>query len=81
MHRLDHHYGVVDHNRDGEHESRKGDKVDGEADELHHEERTDKCHRYGDGGNDGGAEVLKEDINHEEHEHERFEQRLEHLMD
>ena len=81
VHGLDHDYGVVDHNRNRKHQSREGDKVDGEPDEVHEEECAHKSHRDGDGGNDGGADILKEHVNYEEHKYERLDESLDNLVD
>ena len=53
MDRLDHHNRVIDHNRYGEHQSRQGDEIDGEADQAHAEECTDQGDGYRDGGDNG----------------------------
>ena len=79
MDRLDHHNGVVDHNRNRQHESRQGDEVEREADELQHEECADQGHRDGDGGDEGRADIAEEDINHEEHEDERLDEGMDDL--
>ena len=81
MHRLDDHNRVIDHNRDGQHKRGQGDEVDREPDKLHHKERADKCHRYGNGRNDCGTYVLKEYVHDKEHKYERFDKRLYHLVD
>ncbi len=81
MHGLDHHNGVVDHNRDRKHESREGDEVDREADKVEHEECTDKGHRDGDGRDDGRADILQEDVHHKEHKDECLDKRLDHSVD
>ena len=59
---------------------RQGDKVDGEANYAQHGECTNQSHRNGDGRDEGGAEVLQEDVYHEEHEHEGFDQGAQHVV-
>ena len=38
-------------------------------------------HRHGDGGNQGGAEVLEEQVHHQEDQDDRLHQGLQHLLD
>ena len=81
MHRLDHHNGVVDHNRDRKHESREGDEVKREAYDVEHKERTDQGHRDGNGGDDGRTDVLQEDVDHNEHQNECLDEGVDNLVD
>ena len=81
VHGLDHHDGIVDHNRDRKHQSRQGDEVDGEAYDIEHKECTYQRHRDGDGRDDGGAEVLQEYVCHQEHEHKCLDERAYHVVD
>ena len=78
---FDHHYGVVHHNRDGKHQSGKGNQVDGESDKINTEECTYQRHRYRYGRDNRRTQVLQEDIHNQEHKDERFNQRLEHFVD
>src|SRR4029077_6172696 len=47
----------------------------------HDGEGTDQRHRYGDDGNERGAQVAQEDENHDRHQHERLDQRVDHALD
>ena len=78
---LDHHDGVVDQQADGEHHAEHGQHVDGEAERREHAERAEQHHRHRDGRDQRGAEVLQEQVHHQEHQHDRLEQRLDHLLD
>ena len=75
-----HHNGVIDHNRNGQYQCRQGDKVDGEANYAQHGECTNQSHRDGDGRDEGGAEVLQEDVYHKEHQYEGFNQGAQHVV-
>ncbi len=76
MHRLDHHYGIVDHYRYGKDEGRERKEVEREAHEVDKEERTYERHRHRDERDKSGTEVLQEDINDYEHEDECLKQSL-----
>ena len=78
---FNHHNGVVDYNRDGQYQSGKSDEVDGEADDAQHGECTNQGHRDGDGRDEGGAEVLQEDVYHKEYEHECFDEGADYVVD
>ena len=81
MHRLHHHYGVVDHNRDRKHEGGEGKEVDREPEDIEEEERTDDGHGNRDHRDDRRPEVLKEYEHDEEHQYESLDKGLHHLMD
>ncbi len=50
-------------------------------DDQHHREGPDQRHRDGDGRNQGGPEVLQEDVDREDDQQDRDDQRLHHLGD
>ena len=81
MHGLNHHDGIVHHNGNGQQQGRQHKQVDGETENLEEEERTDKRHRHGNQRDERGAEVLQEHIHHEEHQHQRHEEREYHFLD
>ena len=81
VHAFHHHNSIVHHNGNGKHHSRKRQQVDGETDDVEREERTDQCHRYGNGGDKRGAEVLQEDKHHDEHEDKCLNQGLDYFVD
>ncbi len=81
MNSLHHHYRIVHHDRNSKHKGRESDEVERESYEVEHEERSDEGHGNGDGGNQCAAEVLKEDVHHDEHEHESFDKRMDHIVD
>ena len=76
MHTFHHHNGIIDHNGDGKHESRKGEKVQREANEIEHQESANQCHWNGNGGDERRTEILEEDENNQEHEDEGFDKSL-----
>lgn len=81
MDTLDDDDGIVDHNGNGKHHGRKSQQVEAESDEFQYEECSNQGYRNGDGGNQRGAHILQEDVNHDEHQDEGFDQRLYYLMD
>ena len=81
VHGLDDHDGIVHHDGDGQQQGAQRQQVDGEAEDLEEEERTDERHRHGDERDERGAEVLQEDVHHEEHQHQRHEQGEDDLLD
>ena len=81
MHRLHHHYGIVDHNPDGKNQSEKRKHIDREPQHLHEKERADQRDRDRDGGNQSRADILEENIHHDKHQQESLEQRFQHRLD
>ncbi len=76
---LHHHDGVVDDDADGQHNAEQREHVDREPQPAHDGKGADQgdwdCrHR-----NDGGPPVLQKDVDHQDHERCRDEQRLVHL--
>ena len=50
--------GVIDHNGNRQYESREGEEVEGEPNQIKHKESADQCHGDGHCGNDGRAHIL-----------------------
>ena len=76
-----HHNGIVhddtNHQDHGEH----GQNVDGQTRHQHDRERAQQCNRHHDGGDQRVADVLQENQHHDEHQHDGFQQRVNHLFD
>ncbi len=78
---LDHDDGVVDQQADRQHHREHRQHVDREAERGEHAERAEQHHRHGDGRDQRGAEVLQEQVHHQEHQHDRLEQRRHDTLD
>ena len=78
---LDDDDGVVDEDADGEHHAEHGQHVHGEAREQHHRAGAEQSDRHDDGRDQGVADVLQEQEHHDEDEHHRLDQRVQHLLD
>ena len=78
---LDDHDGIIDHDGDSQQQRRQRQQVDGESKDPQEEEGTYQSYRYGDHWDERRAEILQEDIHHDEHKEQRDEQRHHHLMD
>ena len=78
---LYHHDSVVHHNGDGQQQRRQRQQVDGETEDAQEEERTHQRHRHGNQRDERRAPVLQEDVNHDEHQYQREQQREHHLLD
>ena len=78
---LHHHDGIVHQQTDGQHHGEHGQDVDTEAERREHPEGAQQHHRHRQGGNQRGAEVLQEQIHHQEHQHNGFHQRVHHPGD
>ncbi len=78
---LDDHDGIVDHDADRKHQAEQREVVQREAEARHHEERADQRDRDGDDGDDRGAPGLQEQDDDDHHQHDRLEQRPDHLVD
>ena len=81
LHVLHHHDGVIHQEADGEHQTEHGQGVDGEAEGRHHPEGAEQDHGHRDGRNQGCPEVLQEQIHDAEHQEDRLDQGLHHLLD
>jgi hypothetical protein len=80
-HVLHHDDRVVDHEPDGEHQGEERNGVDREAQRVQHGEGADQGHRDRDRRDDRGAPVLKEHVDHEEHQGHGHGEGAEHLGD
>ena len=72
--------GVVHDEADGEHEAKERKRIDGEAEQREDDERADEGDRHGEQGNESGAPALQKDVDDEDDEGERFEQRVDDLF-
>ena len=81
VHRLDHHDRVVHHHADRQHQGEERDQVDRQAEQQHEEEGADQRHRDRQGRDQRGAPVAEEQEDHQGHQHEGLEQRVQHLLD
>ena len=81
MNRLDHHNGIIDHNRNRQQEGGQRKQVDGESEDPEEEERTDQSHRYGNHRNQRRTEVLQEDVHYDEHQYQGDDQGEDNLLD
>ena len=73
--RLDDDDRVVHDEADGEDQPEERQRVEREAEQRKHHERADQRHRHGDDGNERGAPVLKEDVDHEDDEEHGLDER------
>ena len=78
---LDHHDGIVDQQANHQHQREQGQGVDGVAEHGEDAEGPQQHHRHGDGGYQGGAPVLQEDVHHQHHQGDGFDQGDHHVMD
>ena len=76
-----HHDRVIDQETDGQHHGEHGQRIDRIAEGVQDAEGTEQHDRHGHGRDQGGAEVLQEQIHHQEHQDDRFDQGLDHFFD
>ena len=81
MNRLNNHNGIIDHNGDGKKQGRQSKQVDREAQQVEEEEGTNQRYRHCNDRDKRRTEVLKEYVNHEEHQHEGEHQGEHNLLD
>ena len=81
MHRFDDHDRIVHHNRNGQYHGEEGEQVDRESEQVQEEERTDQRYDHRNRRDKGRAEVLQEDIHHDEHQNKGFDDGLDHFVD
>ena len=74
LHGLDYDDRVVHHNADGEDEAEKRKSVDGESQHGKEHEGAHQRNRNGEERDQGGAEALEKNENHEDHQGERLEE-------
>src|SRR5690606_5895917 len=78
---LDHHYGIVHHDPNGQDHGKEGQHIDGVSKELQEEKATHNGHRNRNGRDQGGLEVLEEPKDHQEHQDKGLDQGRDHLVD
>jgi hypothetical protein len=78
---LDDHDRVVHHDADREHHAEQRQEVDREAEDQHSRERADERDHDRDRADQGRAQALQEQVDDGDHEHQRFEQRVDDLVD
>ena len=81
LHSLHHHDGVIHHQADGQHQPEEGQSVDGEAQQGEDRKGADEGNGHGNHGNERGAPVLQEDVDHEDHQQHGLRQGPEDLLD
>ncbi len=79
--RFHHHDGVIHHDPDRQHKSEQRQRIDGETEELEEDERSDEGYRDNEDGDERGAPALQEDVHHDHHERQCFQERLDHFAD
>ena len=70
-----HHDGVVHHETDGEHQTEKRKRVQRKSENRKKGECADERYRHGEQWNQRRAPALEKNKNHEDHEHQRDDQR------
>ena len=78
---LDDHDCVVDDDADRQHQAEKGQRIDREAERQHAGERADDRDGYGQKRDQRGPPGLEENEHDQQHEHDRFEKGVDHLID
>ena len=79
--RLDHDDRVIHHDADRQHDREQRDGVGRITDRVQHDERADEADRHGDGRDQRGAEIAKEEEHHQHDQDECLDQGLFHLVD
>ena len=78
---LHHHNGIVHHRTDGQHQGKEGEQVEREARNHKAGKRTHQRHDDGNGRNEGGLEVLKEEVYDQYHQDDGYDKGLLHIGD
>lgn len=73
-------YRIVYHRTDHQYQSKQRDQVDTETRQCHKGKRTDQRNNNTDQRNQRGTNVLQEDIHHQDYQNNRFNQRLDYLI-
>ena len=73
--------GIIYHRSDGKHQGEECQQVERKARQCHACKGADKRHDDGDGRDDGCAEVLQEEIDHEDDEDDGYDECLFHVSD
>src|ERR1700733_1259808 len=71
LYAFDDHDGVVNHQSYGEHQPEQRKGIDGEAEQRKDGESSDQRDRHRQHGNQGGAPILQEEIDHKNYQHDR----------
>jgi len=79
--RFDNHDRVIDQQPDREHQAEHRQRVDRETEGGHDSERSEQHDRHRDGRNQRRAQVLQEQVHHQEDERDTLEQRFHDLRD
>ncbi len=75
------HDGIVDQQSDRQHHAEHRQRIDRIAERRQHAEGAEQHHRHRNGRNQRGAHVLQEQIHHQEHQHDGFDQRAHDAFD
>ncbi len=81
FHVLDNHDGVVHQQADDNDQGEHGQGVDGKTAGRQHPEGAQQHHRHGDGGDQGGPDILQEEEHDDKDQADRLDQGLDHLFD
>ncbi len=76
---LEHHDRVVDHQADRQHQRQQGQVVDGEPEQVNHQERPNDRGRDCQGRDQGGADAAQEQEDHQRHQRAGNKQGFLHL--
>ena len=79
--RLDHDDRIIDDETDREHETEERERIDAKAEKRKEHERANERHGHGAERDQGRAPALQEEKDHNDHEHERLDERLDDLVD
>ena len=79
LHGLHHDDGIVHHQADRQNQSEQRKRVDGKTEEREEDECTDQRDRDRQQRNQRGAPALQEDVDHNDHQHDRDHQRFDDL--
>ncbi len=74
FHRLHHHDGIVHHQPDGQHQSKKRKGIDGEPQHGEDHEGPNQRDRNGEQRDERGPPTLEEDVDHENDQDQSFAQ-------
>ena len=80
LHGFDDDDGVVDNNTDCQYEAKQREGVDAEAKYRKSDKGAQQRHGNGEHRDDGRAEALEKKVDHEQHEDDRFNERVLYLM-
>ena len=81
LNRLDHDDGIVDDQSDRQHEAEQRQRIDGKPKQRKERECADQRDRHSQERNERRAPALEEDIDDNDHEDQRLEERVDDLLD